>query len=338
MMKRIAKSKLNDFIAKLMEDYAVYGPVEEEGIVSFRRIAAPEEMKLDYQNSKKPPKEVFFPQTETMFRYEKGRGRIRLESTEEVEEERVLFGARPCDVRALGLFDFVFDAPDYKDLYYVNKRGKTTIVALGCNSPLSTCFCTSFGGGPFSKEGADLFLTDIGDWYLAEALTSKGQRLLDEELFQEATRADMRAAAKVEKKALARMAPPLELDGLKEKLNTIIDSPFWDRLHERCLGCGVCTFLCPTCHCFDILDEALDSRGERVRNWDSCMFPLYTLEASGHNPRPSGRERWRQRLMHKFDYFVANYGQSLCTGCGRCVIDCPVNLDIRKVIADVLSF
>ena len=337
-MKKIAKSQLNEFIARLMKSYAVYGPVEEEGIVSFRRLTAPEEIRLDYQNSKKPPKEAFFPQTETMFRYEMGKGRISLESTEEVEEERVLFGARPCDVRALELLDLVFDAPDYKDLYYINKREKTTIVALGCNSPLSTCFCTSFEGGPFTKEGADLFLTDIGDWYLAEALTPKGERLLDEELFQEATKADVRAAAKVEKEALAKMAPPLELDGLKEKLDTMIDSPFWDRLHEKCLGCGVCTFLCPTCHCFDIVDEALNSKGERVRNWDSCMFPIYTLEASGHNPRPSGRERWRQRLMHKFDYFVANYGRFLCIGCGRCVINCPVNLDIRKVIADVMAF
>lgn len=337
MMKKIAKSKLNDFITRLMEGYAVYGPVEEEGIVSFRRLATPEEIKLDYQNSKKPPKEVLFPQTEMMFHYEKGEGRIRLESTEEVEEDRALFGVRPCDVRALALLDLVFDAPDYKDLYYANKREKTTIVALGCNLPLSTCFCTAFGGSPFFKEGADLFLTDIGDWYLAEALTPKGEKLLDEEFFQKATKADLRAAAKVKKKALARMAPPPELDGLKEKLDTMIDSTFWDRLHEKCLGCGVCTFLCPTCHCFDIVDEALDSRGERVRNWDSCMFPIYTLEASGHNPRPSGRERWRQRLMHKFDYFPAIYGEFQCVGCGRCVINCPVNLDIRKVIADVMA-
>ena len=113
------------------------------------------------------------------------------------------------------------------------------------------------------------------------------------------------------------------------------DDPFWDELHLKCLGCGACTYLCPTCHCFDIVDEGNAVRGKRVRNWDTCQFALFTHHTSGHNPRQSGKERMRQRVMHKFNYFVENQGEIACVGCGRCVRNCPVNLDIRAVIEGI---
>ena len=123
----------------------------------------------------------------------------------------------------------------------------------------------------------------------------------------------------------------LDLNTIKQKLEQGYDNALWDSLHEKCIGCGTCTFLCPTCHCFDILDEGAD-KGERIRIWDSCMFPLFTLHASGSNPRPTGKQRFRQRVMHKFKYFVDNNGRAACTGCGRCIEYCPVNLDIRVVL------
>jgi ferredoxin len=211
----------------------------------------------------------------------------------------------------------------------------TTIIGLGCNSPPSTCFCTSLGGGPFSKEGSDVFLTDIGESFLVEVLTDKGARVIGDKLFQDATSNELELARRIEAEAIRKVVSVVEIEGLKEKLDGIVESPFWDTLHEKCLGCGVCTFLCPTCHCFDVVDEAWNERGERVRNWDSCMFPLYTLETSGHNPRPTGRERMRQRVMHKFNYFIVNYGEVACVGCGRCIRECPVNFDIRKAISEV---
>ena len=127
----------------------------------------------------------------------------------------------------------------------------------------------------------------------------------------------------------------LNIAQIKKALDRDFDNPLWETIHEKCLGCGVCTFLCPTCHCFDILDEGDSTQGERIRIWDSCMFPLFTLHASGANPRPGGKERMRQRVMHKFSYFLDNHEQPSCTGCGRCIRFCPVNLDIREVLGAI---
>lgn len=334
-MKKLRKAHLGAFIKKLMGNYRVFAPVETEGMSSFREIGSSEEVALDYQNSVIPPKGILFPQSEVMFRYRSEEGRVTFQSTEEVERGMILLGARPCDVKAIQLLDLTFDGQDYKDVYFVKKRRETVVVGLGCTSPRMTCFCTSFGIGPFFKEGSDLFLTDIGDWWLADALTEKGEALIQNGPFEDATDEDLGVGEEAEEKALKSMTSKVELEGLKEKLDGMVEESFWDRLYERCIGCAVCTYLCPTCYCFDIQDEARSSRGERVRNWDSCMFPLYTLETSGHNPRPTGRERWRQRLNHKFSYYVGLYGQPACVGCGRCILNCPVNIDIRKVLEEV---
>lgn len=337
MVRKLRKDDLNKLITGLMANYRVFAPAKVEGIISFRGIESPEDITLGYQNSKIPPKGILFPQSEVMFRYRKEEGRVSFESTEEVEKGIILFGVRPCDVRAIGLVGLTFDGEDYKDVYFVKKKDKTTVVGLGCLSPRTPCFCTSLGIGPFYKEGSDLFLTDIGDWWLAEALTEKGENLTQNVLFENATKEDLKLGEKAEEKVLKTMTSKVELKGLEEKLDGMVESPLWDSLYERCLGCAVCTYLCPTCYCFDIQDETRDSVGERVRNWDSCMFPLYTYETSGHNPRPTGRERWRQRLNHKFHYHVELYNQPACVGCGRCIVNCPVNIDIRKVVEEVVA-
>ena len=178
-------------------------------------------------------------------------------------------------------------------------------------------------------------LTDIGSDYLAEFVTPKGEKLLS--YFGEAkadAAADTRKSeiAARAKEAIASKIPAHEV---KPILDVNFDNPFWSTIHGKCLACGTCTYLCPTCHCFDISDEATASNGLRIRSWDSCMFPLFTKETSGHNPRQSQKERWRQRAMHKFKYFVDNFNAIACVGCGRCVMYCPVNIDIRKVVEDI---
>ena len=181
-------------------------------------------------------------------------------------------------------------------------------------------------------DGLDLLFTDLGDRYLVEAITERGEALVaDSPYFREATTTDVNLKAEIAARAEQAVSGP-SVEGVKEQLDGMYDDPFWDELHEKCLGCAVCTYLCPTCHCFDIVDEAVNAQGRRVRNWDSCQFPLFTLHASGHNPRPSGRERMRQRIMHKFRYFVENFGEVACVGCGRCVRECPVNMDLREVL------
>ncbi len=242
-------------------------------------------------------------------------------------------GPVPCDAKAISLLDNVFEAPDYKDVYYTNKREDTIIIGLRCNLPLSSCFCTSFSIEPFSRDGMDLLLVDIGEEYVVDVLTEKGEQILTED-FTGATDEQLKLAEEIKDKAVKKIKSKVEIKGAKEKLDKMFETTFWDGLSEKCLRCGVCAYLCPTCHCFDIVDEAVDSQG-RVRNWDSCMFSLFTLEASGHNPRPTGKERMRQRIMHKFNYFVENYKEPACVGCGRCVINCPVNIDVRRVLKEI---
>ncbi|MBE0479153.1 4Fe-4S dicluster domain-containing protein, partial [Candidatus Aerophobetes bacterium] len=178
---------------------------------------------------------------------------------------------------------------------------------------------------------------DAGDRYIVDVMSDKGKKILNATL-ENATDDDVKLMKKIKSEAenKIKLQFQFEVDKVKEKLNAIFDHIFWRSLSDSCLGCAVCTYLCPTCHCFDIVDEAKNSQGTRVRNWDSCMFSLFTQQASGHNPRPTGKERVRQRLMHKFNYFVENYKEAACVGCGRCVINCPVNIDIRDVLKKIL--
>ncbi|HOU23383.1 MAG TPA: 4Fe-4S dicluster domain-containing protein [Anaerolineae bacterium] len=333
--KTIAKKDINAFVEQLLRDYTVYAPAREANYVTFRQVASPEEVVWDCLVTRKPPKDLFFPQTETLFVYAETADGLQVQPPEGVKRDRILWGIRPCDLQALSVQDSVFDTKDASDTYFMDKRRNTTLVGIGCNQPLSTCFCTSVGGGPFKKEGTDLFLTDIGDAYLAEAFTPKGKLLLGKGSFKVATKADLKAAEDAEAAALKRLPTPIDLEATKQHLDKMIDSPFWDEVQATCIGCGVCTFLCPVCHCFDIVDEGTASCGVRVRNWDTCQYCIYSLEASGHNPRPTQRERVRQRLMHKFNYELANQNVVGCVGCGRCVQLCPVNLDIRQILGGI---
>jgi len=194
------------------------------------------------------------------------------------------------------------------------------------------------GGGPFSKEGADALFVDIGDSYVVEVLTPKGEELFKDSKFIEADEESIKLAEEVKKKAEALIGSEVEAKRAADlELSEVFESTFWDRVHEKCLGCGICTYLCPTCSCFDVVDEKSDSGGERIRIWDPCLFSSYTLQASGFDPRPTGKERMRQRILHKFKYSPDSYGEPSCVGCGRCIINCPVNLDIRQVVNSLVG-
>jgi sulfhydrogenase subunit beta (sulfur reductase) len=335
----IAKTGVVGLLNTLIKEYKVFAPVEQNGFITFQEIHSGSEAFLDYINSKKPPKEIFFPQSERLFSYDlskkEGWG---VEEPASEEKQRIIFGIRPCDARSLVILDNVFVGQIYKDPYYTDKRKNTTIIAVGCNQPGSTCFCTSLGGGPFSQDGSDLILIDIGQKYIIKVVTEKGEKLAKKHNeFKEADDHSLSLMRDTIETAEALIKPKIEVQKVTKKLDSMFDDPFWDLVSEKCLGCAVCTYLCPTCHCFDITDEVISQTGERVRTWDSCAFPSFTLEASGVNPRPSNKERYRQRIMHKFDYFVANHGMAACVGCGRCIKECPVNLDIRVVLNSVLN-
>jgi len=294
--------------------------------------------RLDYANSKDAPKKLFFPESEVLMRYRRGPKGMELVALDGDVGEVVLFGVRPCDARSFALLDKLFDQETWSDPYYVEKREKTTVVSLACaDVPYSTCFCTSLGGSPTGSEGADVLLTDLGGDVLAEFLTPKGERLRPYFGDRAAGAGADARKQEVSARAEGQIRSQVPAREVKRFLDANFEHPVWDTIAKSCLACGTCTYACPTCHCFDISDEVRRDDGIRLRNWDSCMYPLFTKETSGHNPRASQKQRWRQRVMHKFRYYVDNFDEIACVGCGRCVQACPANIDIRKIVRDLAA-
>jgi len=329
----IPKEALGALAKRLAGSYAILAPVDEGGVAKDAEIDGqlPETMPL----TKRPLKEAFFPQEEVLFTFGSG-GEVEMPRLSG-GPTRVAFGVRPCDARGLTLLDHVFASDDYKDPYYVSRRQGTAIFTFACLEPGVACFCTALGGGPFDETGSDALFVDLGESYLVKVLSEKGQGVLEDALrglpgVRDAKSGDLDGAREAEARSRAEIDAGIPVKAATEKLARAFDDPAWEEVYRKCLGCAACTYLCPTCHCFDIGDEVMNASGERVRNWDSCMFPLFTRHASGHNPRPSRKERFRQRIMHKFNYFVENNGCVACVGCGRCVENCPVNLDVRQVL------
>ena len=330
----VAKRDLGPFLSAAMEDYTVYGPVAQEGGVALAELTSGAEARVDLANTKLSAKGLFFPQCEAVYTYEGD----ELRDVPPPDRKVVVFGMRPCDARGLHCLEAVFGSGEAVDPYYCRRRENAVVISLACSEPCQTCFCTSVGGSPAGREGTDIIAFDLGEALLFEACSDKGHAFMQahSEFLREPSGAEVRARAEQEDAARERV-PPLNAEGLKEKLELTFDSPLWSAVAQRCLGCGVCTYFCPTCHCFALFDDDAGSCGTKTKNWDSCMFPSFTLEASGHNPRTAQGDRMRQRVMHKFSYTVENLGETFCVGCGRCVTSCPVNVDLREIIAEVAT-
>jgi sulfhydrogenase subunit beta (sulfur reductase) len=333
--KYLEKEKIKDFIAELQKDFTVIGPKKTNDFVLFEELSKDEVPYLDFLNSRQSPKEFFFPQTENIVTYE-GIIDKRVPKDEEYSiRKRLIFGIRPCDIKSIQILDRLFMNEDYVDNFYKRLRDNTVLFSYGCNTPRTTCFCSSFDNGPFSSEGADAFITDIGDSYLIEGITDQGKQIIEQ--LPNATKEMIGKKEEQEKKSNEAVAALKDIDTIPEKLRDMFENPVWEEISERCLGCGVCTYLCPTCHCFDIQDEMVGNEGRRIKNWDSCMFPIFTLHGSGHQPREERFQRMRQRIMHKFNYYKENFDIIACSGCGRCVTECPVNIDVRETLEKIKS-
>lgn len=333
--KTIKKSEITEFLDNLIKEYEIAAPIEKDDIVVFDKIKSSNGVILEYSNSVKSPKKFVIPQFETLISYNTNEDTTNVKEHLDEQKQFILFGARPCDARSFLFLDKVFSDEKNRDVYYKNRRDVVLIISLGCTQPQETCFCTTTGGGPFSSEGSDLLLVDIGDDYIIQVITDKGAELVKKLGLKNAQKDELAEMDRVIKKSEAKIEPDLELNNLKDKLDNSFDGSDWETLTEKCLSCGVCTYLCPTCHCFDIVDEEKNRKGERIRIWDSCQFPHFTMQASGFNPRPTYKERYRQRVMHKFSYCIDNYDMAGCVGCGRCISECPVNLDIRQVLTSL---
>jgi sulfhydrogenase subunit beta (sulfur reductase) len=287
-------------------------------------------------NTRLSPKDLIFPQSEIMLEYSLDESRedhhIMREAARD-DAPRAVVGIRPCDARAVQLVKLNFDTPEVKDPYWLKAYAATTFIGMACDTPLSTCFCTSTGGGPYDAEGLDILMMAHDGGYLAKIFTEKGQAFAAAAGWNQAApdRAEAFMAAKAA--AEANIVSTVATENLADTdLLALHGAPFWDDVAFACLNCGTCTFACPTCWCFDIQDEVHGTSGVRMKNWDSCMFPIFTVHTTGHNPRDTKTQRVRQRFMHKLKYFVDKYQTGImCVGCGRCVRQCPVNIDIRRV-------
>jgi ferredoxin len=331
--KLIPYTDLDRLLDRLGRRGAVYAPAKDETgevVLAARPEGGP--VVLEYRNFRLSPKALVLPQNQTLVCFRNGAAA----EPALPDRETFLFGVRPCDARAMLALDKVFLDGDRNDPYYASLRAKTAVIALACRRPASSCFCSSVGGGPGDGAGADVLAAALEADLLLAAQTPRGRELLSSvaDLLSDAPSAAVKDAER-QIRAAEEQITPVDVDNIPLRLRQAYDSPLWETASQKCLGCGTCSYLCPTCHCFDITDDVRGGTVRRIRTWDCCAYPLFTLHASGHNPRPTPKERWRQRMMHKFRYAVENYNHLLCVGCGRCIRNCPVGMDLRTVLKEV---
>jgi sulfhydrogenase subunit beta (sulfur reductase) len=279
------------------------------------------------------PKFLLLPRAEQLLSYERNGEGIRLhDRSADALPERILFGARPCDAAGLQRLSDFF-AAEITDAFVPKRREHLTIISLSCASADGDCFCTSTGSGPGDTTGSDVLLTPIGnDRYIVECLTDNGRKLL------EASAAVVEEGPAIDKQPfLAAVKSEPAFDGFAKNLAGAFAHPVWRDAALRCLGCGACAYVCPVCSCFSIEDEGSPAKGDRLRCWDSCGFGQFTLHTSGHNPRPTQSDRWRQRIMHKFSYMPERFGFTGCVGCGRCSRACPADMNLKEHVVQTAS-
>lgn len=338
-MKKILKTKLPELWQKISDDFDLFLPIEKNKTLNFSLWKEGEKVNLDKVRTNTSSKHLVFPQTETYLKFKNQNNKLSLKAVKAVGDSYVLFGVRSCDVKSFKLLDNIF-LREPVDTYYREHRDRGTIISLACSNPEDTCFCTSFGIDPASAPlGADIAAWDIGDSYIWKAISKKGQNLMEniKEFFTDTTEKDIQNLEK-EKHSIQENLKELPFNNLdpskiKGTQQEIFDrEEVWKEFSERCLACGTCSYLCPTCHCYDLQDYKGNDHGEKFRCWDSCMSSDFTLMAHG-NPRTTQMQRLRQRFMHKLVYYPKNHeGDYSCVGCGRCVDRCPVHIDIVKII------
>lgn len=332
-MRKIELEQLDTLLAALAEKAALYLPVDTAAGARYERYEAGKKLS-GALNTGRGVKDFFFPQTENLMDFTVEGKTIEIEDTRREQEDFILFGVRGCDVQALEVLDRVFLAPP-TDSYYQERRTHGVIISLACDRPAETCFCGTFGIDAADPAG------DVTCWKTADALylnakTEKGAALLAQ--LETVTAPADETAADEAKATARRRLETLPLATLSAdafgagKTEQFFNAPEWAELSESCLGCGTCTFVCPTCQCYDIKDFNTGHGVKRFRCWDSCMYSEFTKMSAGQ-PRLTQLERFRQRFMHKLVYYPTNNdGLFSCVGCGRCLNKCPIRMNIVKVM------
>ncbi len=336
----LPRKDLNGFLALLAKNARVTVPVRQGKAIVFAPYA--EGTVPELKRSTVSPKSVALPQCETLVSYSRakdpenpGHVSLRLEDHKDASPT-VVFGCRPCDAAGFAVLDRPYLRGPHKDPYYAARRANLTVITQSCDAGCATCFCNWTGGGPDSPTGSDILFTAVEDGFWLEAVSAKGEALLKAANLADGKDKEAEALAKRESGRNSMPEAP-DLGKAGELIAArFTDNEFWQKTTAHCLGCGACTYFCPTCYCFTITDEGEglgDIPGRRMRSWDTCMGSQFTREASGHNPRGLKANRMRNRVSHKFSFYPSVWeGAFSCSGCGRCIAGCPVHVDIRAMV------
>jgi sulfhydrogenase subunit beta (sulfur reductase) len=334
---RLAASRLHDLVGVLMDRGPVWAPVESDpGCFTLQVLEHVSQARPEVLRTVVPFKKLLLAPSFTMMKGEFAEiDGLELRINETNRQPRVLFGAHACDVHALKILDLLY-LSHYVDPYYAANRENLLVVVYGC-WPDQKCFCDSLGTSNVD-DGFDLALTPLEGRFLVTVATSKGDDIVRgaSELFAPATPDDIRdyLARLRSRKDAFRLA--LDVADLPYVLEMKKDDPVWDELAHKCLCCGSCSIVCPTCSCFNVADRIEeDGTASRVRTWDSCLYRDYALVAGGHNFRSDRGDRVRTRYYHKQEAFVREFGMPSCVGCGRCIENCPTGIHVVEVFRHV---
>jgi len=328
------KSAMDSLISLLRKKgYEVYGPVHKGPESVFAKVTNASDLALDYVVTILSPKKYLYAPSEKLFSFNADNFGIKESSNG--AGKQALLAVHPCDLNGIQILDKVrtsgaaFEDPKYKE-----RRNNTLIVGLNCSKAGNECFCTSFGTGPDAKEGYDLLLTDLGDRYLVEGGTEAGKAIIADLKLKKATAADTQEKEKRTKIVRQSIKRSINTDGLPKLLDKNFNHEIWMKLKDDCFSCGACTTVCPTCYCFNVVDNVDFSlkNGERVRNWDFCQLVEFGQVALGGNFRKDRDARVKQWIYHKLNYFPQQYGSFQCVGCGRCIKACTKGIDITNIV------
>jgi len=320
---------LRRWLDQLAQEVDLVAPTDVDGHVLYRHVSSSDEVLFDYERPELSAKDFFFPATEVLLRIEQKGKDVAIEEVLP-DRKQVLFGIRPCDAHGIAVIDALFLEQDPPDRYYRHHRERTVLVGMACTRMWDGCFCTSMGGGPTDATHLDVLIRPGEEGYFLQPVTPKGVAILEGLPVEEPKGEPLPVE---EYNEPVPVVPP-------EKWRPLFNDRIWMRHGERCLSCRICTYVCPTCRCFDVTDRVVDvqpglTRIERIRVWDACTSPNYRRVAGGHNPRPTKPDRLRNRFYCKFCYYPEDFGPLGCVGCGRCIVACPVDIDITEVMQDV---
>lgn len=332
-MLAIKKDDIHNLLYLWTKSFEVFAPQNYDGQVMLLPYEE-KKLTLDYINLSFPLKEYIFKQREVLFNWEKDKETIRyINNKKSKEVKNLFFGVRPCDTYGIAYMDEFF-LKGYKDDFYKKNREEAYIVALNCIKPGNNCFCSSISVGPFASCGYDLLLTELQGLYLVEAGSNKGEELIaiGNGIFISIQDEILDAKEKLLNDVMNEFKTKLTKADIHKLLKDNFNDPLWEQLSKDCIRCTGCTTMCPTCTCFNVVEENVNScSGCRVRYWDSCQSDSFTRNAGEHNPRNSV-SRVKYRIYDKMKYIEEKFNMKGCTGCGRCIDACPSNINIVSII------